>query len=472
MDFFVSYTSVDSAWAEWIAWQLVADGYKVVVQVWDFGPGRDWAHDMQKATTAAKRVVAVLSPDYLGSEYVEAEWRVFFAKDPNGEKGLVLPVRVREVDPTGLLGTRVYVDLVNLEAASAQARLLAAAHWTPGKPADEPEFPGRQGQPMVNEADAPRFPGDLPPVDTVGGLPRASRSTLRANDVRAIRTFASKVSEALRVRGFSDSDIDAFRISLRELVDNVSAHVRKDKTVQLFLSHFPRILDHDVREGVRLMVTDRGKGFDFDSAIVRGEAELREREVEHGLLRACRLGSWLGQNSIEPHVMEWMKERSPQTVPSVFNPDNVIPLVISYRQEAVRIGRNIHTMFQFEQYADRSDEFMDLVFDQLYRPALKYVGIEIVGDEWSGSLDWIHVLDPLRSFVKRNTDFDKQLVLFADTGPWYQRALRKYCQKAGILMFEDESAVRQFVESILRDPKPLDASPVSQGAKEKKHRKK
>ena len=35
-DFFVSYTSADRAWAEWIAWQLEAEGYTVVVQAWDF----------------------------------------------------------------------------------------------------------------------------------------------------------------------------------------------------------------------------------------------------------------------------------------------------------------------------------------------------------------------------------------------------------------------------------------------------
>jgi hypothetical protein len=41
-DFFVSYTSADRAWAEWIAWQLDAEGYTVVVQAWDFRPGRDF----------------------------------------------------------------------------------------------------------------------------------------------------------------------------------------------------------------------------------------------------------------------------------------------------------------------------------------------------------------------------------------------------------------------------------------------
>lgn len=35
-DFFVSYTSTDRTWAEWIAWQLEAEDYQVVVQAWDF----------------------------------------------------------------------------------------------------------------------------------------------------------------------------------------------------------------------------------------------------------------------------------------------------------------------------------------------------------------------------------------------------------------------------------------------------
>jgi TIR domain len=87
-------TSADQAWAEWIAWQLEADGYQVVIQAWDFTPGHDWAHEMQEATTKAERIVAVLPAAYLRSAHGEAEWRVFYAEDPSGERGLLLPVRV------------------------------------------------------------------------------------------------------------------------------------------------------------------------------------------------------------------------------------------------------------------------------------------------------------------------------------------------------------------------------------------
>jgi hypothetical protein len=162
-DFFVSYTSSDRAWAEWIAWQLEADGYKVIVQAWDFTPGNDWAHEMQHATAIAERVVAVLSAAYLRSAHGEAEWRVFYAQDPSGERGLLLPVRVGKVDPPGLLKTRIHVDLVDQDVAGARKALLAAARGARGKPAEEPEFPGDR-RPAGSAIEAPRFPGELPVV--------------------------------------------------------------------------------------------------------------------------------------------------------------------------------------------------------------------------------------------------------------------------------------------------------------------
>jgi tetratricopeptide (TPR) repeat protein len=162
-DFFVSYASSDRAWAEWIAWQLEDEGYQVVVQAWDFSPGRDWAHEMQQATATAERVIAVLSTAYLQSSHGEAEWRAFYAKDPSGERGLLLPVRVSDVEPPGLLTTRIYVDLVGRDANSARATLLAAAHRSRGKPTEAPVFPGDQ-QAEASPTEAPRFPGELPGV--------------------------------------------------------------------------------------------------------------------------------------------------------------------------------------------------------------------------------------------------------------------------------------------------------------------
>jgi len=158
-DFFVSYTSADQAWAEWIAWQLDAEGYTVVVQAWDFRPGSDFVQQMHQVVQEAKQTIAVLSPAYLDSAFGGAEWRAVFAKDPTGEHGLLLPVRVEDVEPPGLLKTRIFVDLVDLDAKSARTTLLAAAKGVRGKPAREPEFPGMHGQSRSHGTEAPQFPG-------------------------------------------------------------------------------------------------------------------------------------------------------------------------------------------------------------------------------------------------------------------------------------------------------------------------
>jgi hypothetical protein len=158
LDFFVSYTQADRAWAEWIAWQLEAAGYSTVLQSWDFVPGSDWAYQMQQATAAARRTIAVLSSAYLESVYGRAEWQVAFANDPTGELALLVPVRIEQVQPPGLLRTRVYVDLVGLSRQTAKARLLEGVR-PPGRPRREPPFPGSQPRRLTVTGQEPRFPG-------------------------------------------------------------------------------------------------------------------------------------------------------------------------------------------------------------------------------------------------------------------------------------------------------------------------
>ena len=72
-NFFISYTSADRTWAEWIAWQLEDAGYSTVIQAWDFGVGGDFVQDMQKATATSERTIAVLSLRYLQSGFSAAE---------------------------------------------------------------------------------------------------------------------------------------------------------------------------------------------------------------------------------------------------------------------------------------------------------------------------------------------------------------------------------------------------------------
>jgi hypothetical protein len=160
IDFFLSYIGVDRAWAEWIAWQLQAAGYTVVLQAWHFDPGVNFVEAMHQASMDTKRTIAVLSPDYFTARFTQSEWQAAFVQDPTGEKGLLVPVRVRRCDPPGVLAALVYIDLVGLAEDVAQEKLLTGVRGS-NSPTTAPSFPGASLRTVPTR---PRFPGLLPPI--------------------------------------------------------------------------------------------------------------------------------------------------------------------------------------------------------------------------------------------------------------------------------------------------------------------
>ena len=73
---------------------------------------------------------------------------------PNGERGLLIPVRVQPCDPPGLLATRVYVDFVGVDETGARRKLLAAVDQDRPRKKTVP-FPRHH-----NQTNGPvRFPG-------------------------------------------------------------------------------------------------------------------------------------------------------------------------------------------------------------------------------------------------------------------------------------------------------------------------
>jgi tetratricopeptide (TPR) repeat protein len=161
-DFFISYTHADQRWAAWIAWQLEAEGYHTKIQAWDFLAGSNFVLEMDAAARQARRTIAVLSPDYVASQFTPSEWAAAFRHDPTGEQGRLLPVRVRPCDVEGLLGQIVYIDLVDQDEATARATLLQAVKHERRKPSTPPVFPTTQH--ASQSVERPPFPGALPAV--------------------------------------------------------------------------------------------------------------------------------------------------------------------------------------------------------------------------------------------------------------------------------------------------------------------
>lgn len=155
-NFFISYNQADLIWAEWIAWQLEDAGYSTIIQAWDFRPGSNFVEEMQRALLNAERVIAVISPDYLSSEYAGAEWDAAFAEDPLGINGKLLPIKVKECRLEGLKRTIININLIGLDGTVAREKLIKGISKERAKPAKEPVFPISTLR--------PQFPGSLPDV--------------------------------------------------------------------------------------------------------------------------------------------------------------------------------------------------------------------------------------------------------------------------------------------------------------------
>jgi len=204
IDFFISYTSTNERWAEWIGWILEEEGLSVRLQAWDFAAGSNFVLEMQRAAEEAARTVAVLSPAYLKSTFAAPEWATAFAKDPEGFKRSLVPVRVEKCEPGGLLQTIVYIDLVGLDEDEARRRLLDRLSGGRSKPSKKPKFPG--GGQQTNEP-AP-FPGH-------GGSAEAAKPPPR--HMPKIRRAPTDLEKSRFIQTCFDTAVRHFKNGLAEL---------------------------------------------------------------------------------------------------------------------------------------------------------------------------------------------------------------------------------------------------------------
>jgi diguanylate cyclase (GGDEF)-like protein len=126
-----------------------------MMQKWDFAPGQNFALQMNDAINYARRLILILSNSFLISDFTKPEWAAFFAIDPTGEDGRIVPIRVEICKPTGLLRPLVYIDFVAKSEAECRARLRSGIKPGRKKPAEQPDFPGVV---METSTLAPAFP--------------------------------------------------------------------------------------------------------------------------------------------------------------------------------------------------------------------------------------------------------------------------------------------------------------------------
>ena len=142
-EIFVSYTSDDKGWADWIGLELEKLGHEARLFDWEVSGGGNVAKWMVDRHDEADHVLCVVSPSYLDKTKRYSEWEGLGAMlaAVNGRKNFVLPVFVESCEAPTLLATTKRCDLYGLREGEARARL--AEYLKPAaKPSGRVPFPG------------------------------------------------------------------------------------------------------------------------------------------------------------------------------------------------------------------------------------------------------------------------------------------------------------------------------------------
>lgn len=122
--FFISYTNVDKAYADWITWVLREAGNEVFFQSWDLWSDDNCILHTKREVANADITILVLSEDYLQLEFTRPKCEEIFIKIFENQDRRLLLIRVRECQPKGLLRSIACIDLVGLKANAARQNIL------------------------------------------------------------------------------------------------------------------------------------------------------------------------------------------------------------------------------------------------------------------------------------------------------------------------------------------------------------
>ncbi|MFG3590214.1 toll/interleukin-1 receptor domain-containing protein [Streptomyces sp. NPDC047990] len=149
----VSCSSADIPWTTWIVRQLEDAGLGVLMQEEDLLPDDGTRAGVASRPEPGERVIAVLSPAYVGAAPVRRAWDAAYRKDPGAVALRLVPVMVKPCRPPWPLSAVARTDLTGLGEDQARTRLLGSlgiratgrttrtGHTTP------PHFPGPAGRP-------------------------------------------------------------------------------------------------------------------------------------------------------------------------------------------------------------------------------------------------------------------------------------------------------------------------------------
>ena len=139
-NFFISYSSNDSKWAQWIAYNLERIGCSIILDTRDFEAGSNFITEIDLALENCEQVIALLSQSYLEKDYCTVEWTNAFASDP---KKKLVPIRIDNIKPRGVLTATSFIDMYNKPETKCLSLLQNIAENVLVTTNPFPSFPGK-----------------------------------------------------------------------------------------------------------------------------------------------------------------------------------------------------------------------------------------------------------------------------------------------------------------------------------------
>ncbi|NML16924.1 toll/interleukin-1 receptor domain-containing protein [Azohydromonas caseinilytica] len=135
---FLSYNGNDLAWAEWVGQEIEKKNAQVILQHWDFAAGANFVAKMHEALQTCDKLAIILSRNYLSARFTNEEWQAAFAL-----RHRIIPFRIDNCEPPGLLAPIAYVDLFGQTEEEARRRIADALDPKDRRSRPVP-FPGRR----------------------------------------------------------------------------------------------------------------------------------------------------------------------------------------------------------------------------------------------------------------------------------------------------------------------------------------
>ncbi|MCB0253397.1 MAG: toll/interleukin-1 receptor domain-containing protein, partial [Anaerolineae bacterium] len=127
-DIFISYSPDDHGWVwEWLLPRLEAAGLNVCLDDSCFEPGASKASETERVIRESRRVLAVLSPAWVASQWDNFEALLVHSQDPAASGRRLIPLLLKPCDPPERIKLLQWVDFTDPSRQESQLQRVIDA---------------------------------------------------------------------------------------------------------------------------------------------------------------------------------------------------------------------------------------------------------------------------------------------------------------------------------------------------------